>query len=157
MCDYSLCGLPNRLAAEGEELVVHKFRTGSMGLISPADLLPPKQPQPARPQLSFWDRVKSWFELDRDWPPVTAVCVPPGAQLILKNLPAALQQRYGLAEEEGAFFVQTSANPNTYRDAVRFCNGAQLLLQSFPEGIRIEVLSLGATADEDQRLAVPVR
>ena len=24
MCDYSLCGIPNRLAVEGEELVVHR-------------------------------------------------------------------------------------------------------------------------------------
>lgn len=35
MCDYSLFTMPNRLAAEGEELVVHRFPTG---LTSPADL-----------------------------------------------------------------------------------------------------------------------
>ena len=34
MCDYSLTGIPNRLAVEGEELVVHRFRTGSLGLAS---------------------------------------------------------------------------------------------------------------------------
>ena len=38
MCDYSLCGIPNRLAVEGEELVVHRFSTGSMGMASLADL-----------------------------------------------------------------------------------------------------------------------
>ena len=38
MCDYSLCGIPNRLAVEGEALVVHRFLTGSMGLASRADL-----------------------------------------------------------------------------------------------------------------------
>ena len=32
MCDYSLMGIPNRLAREGEELVVYEFRTGSRGL-----------------------------------------------------------------------------------------------------------------------------
>ena len=32
MCDYSLAGLPNRLAVEGEQLVVHRFQTGAMGL-----------------------------------------------------------------------------------------------------------------------------
>ena len=32
MCDYSLMGIPNRLACEGEDLVVHQFRTGSRGL-----------------------------------------------------------------------------------------------------------------------------
>ena len=32
MCDYSLAVLPKRLAVEGEELIVHRFRTGSIGL-----------------------------------------------------------------------------------------------------------------------------
>jgi hypothetical protein len=32
MCDYSLAGVPNRLAVEGEQLVVHRFPTGSVGL-----------------------------------------------------------------------------------------------------------------------------
>ena len=40
MCDYSLGGLPNRLAVEGEELIVHRFPTQSIGLASPADLEP---------------------------------------------------------------------------------------------------------------------
>src|SRR5882724_10788651 len=39
MCDYSLHGLPSRLAARGEELVAHRFRTGAIGLASPAQLL----------------------------------------------------------------------------------------------------------------------
>jgi len=38
MCDYSLMAVPNRLAQEGEELVAHRFPTGSLGLASPADL-----------------------------------------------------------------------------------------------------------------------
>jgi hypothetical protein len=35
MCDYSLAGIPNRLAVEGEELVVHRFTMGPLGLASP--------------------------------------------------------------------------------------------------------------------------
>lgn len=38
MCDYSLHDIKNRLANEGEELVVNKFHTGSKGLVSAADL-----------------------------------------------------------------------------------------------------------------------
>ena len=34
MCDYSLAGLRTRLAVEGEELVVYRFPTGSIGLTS---------------------------------------------------------------------------------------------------------------------------
>jgi hypothetical protein len=32
MCDYSLAHFPNRLAAEGEQLVVHRFDTFVIGL-----------------------------------------------------------------------------------------------------------------------------
>ena len=35
MCDYSLMAVPNRLAQEGEDLVTHRFPTGSLGLASP--------------------------------------------------------------------------------------------------------------------------
>jgi hypothetical protein len=35
MCDYSLAGIPNRLAAEGEQLMVFRFPTGARGLASP--------------------------------------------------------------------------------------------------------------------------
>ena len=35
MCDYSLHGIKNRLAREGETLNVHRFNTGSKGLTSP--------------------------------------------------------------------------------------------------------------------------
>jgi hypothetical protein len=38
MCDYSLMAVPNRLAQENEELVAHRFPTGSMGLASPSNL-----------------------------------------------------------------------------------------------------------------------
>ena len=31
MCDYSLAGIPNRLAVEGEELMVFRFSTGALG------------------------------------------------------------------------------------------------------------------------------
>ena len=48
MCDYSLMGIPNRLAEEGEVLVTHRFSTGSLGFASPSDLC--KTAHPARPR-----------------------------------------------------------------------------------------------------------
>jgi hypothetical protein len=39
MCDYSLLGVPNRLAKEGEELIVYSFPTCSKGLTSPAEVV----------------------------------------------------------------------------------------------------------------------
>ena len=91
MCDYSLMGVPNRLAVEGEQLVMYKFRTGSLGLASPLDV-EPVNPPTEQPR-SFWARVISFFN-----PPehhsVQAVCIPPGAQLV-EDIPASLQQALG--------------------------------------------------------------
>ena len=47
MCDYSLHGIKNRLANEGEHLFVHKFHTGSKGLASVTDLKNLEKPAPA--------------------------------------------------------------------------------------------------------------
>lgn len=156
MCDYSLCGLPTRLAVEGEELVVYKFQSGSMGLASPEELTSAHKPLP-RARKSFWEHVKSIFKDPPRATSATAVCVPPGAQLILRNVPEDLQHRWNIREEEGVFFVQTSADENQYRDAVRFRNGLSVLLQSLREGIRVQVLFLGdAAADGENVLAMPV-
>jgi hypothetical protein len=38
MCDYSLMAIPNRSAVSGEELVIHRFETGSVGLASAFNL-----------------------------------------------------------------------------------------------------------------------
>ena len=38
MCDYSLMSFPNRLATEGEELLVHRFSSGAKGLAALSDL-----------------------------------------------------------------------------------------------------------------------
>jgi hypothetical protein len=150
MCDYSLCGLPNRLALEGEELVSYRFRTGSIGLASPLDLIAARPSPSSRPQ-TFWQQIKRLLEGDTPSHPITAVCIPPGAQLLLKNIPADLQRHWQIAAEESAFFVQTSHNVNSYRDAVQFYNGKQALLQNLREGIRVEVLSLGAAVADEER------
>ena len=152
MCDYSLCGLPNRLAIEGEELVVHRFRSGSMGLASPAELSPAKS-RSGDPRPGLWGYIKSLFEDFSSSPVVTAVCVPPGAQLILKSIPEDLQRQWKTREEERVFFVQISANVNSYRDAVRFRNGREVLLQCLREGMRVQIVSLGdATSGSTEEL-----
>ncbi len=57
MCDYSLACMPNRLALQGEELVVQSFPTGALGLASPKI-----------PLSRLWSAKAT-----------PAVCVPPGA------------------------------------------------------------------------------
>src|SRR2546426_5617233 len=129
MCDYSLTGLRNRLANEGEQLVVHRFHTGAVGLASPVDLLPSTH-------------RRSWWPTLLAEKSVCAVCVPPGARLLLRNIPKDLQRTFGVGAEEEVTFVQVSLKEYTPRDAVEFQNGRHALLWQLEQGQRVEVLSL---------------
>jgi hypothetical protein len=146
MCDYSLHTYPNRLAADGENLVVHRFGAGSLGLASPADLAPVISAGKMAGG-AWWTRTKLWFQgRNPRWEAekrVPAVCVPPGARLVLRDIPKSLQRELGIGEIEEAQFIETTAEVNTYRDAVRFKNGRQALLQQLREGQRVQVLSIG--------------
>jgi hypothetical protein len=154
MCDYSLCGIPNRLAVEGEDLVVHRFPTGSIGLASPANLMSAASNEPA-PTRSIWYRLKHGFLGSARRSVVAAVCIPPGAYLVLKNLPEELRREWRIESNEGVVFVQTSANVNSYRDAIQFQDGRLVRLQDLREGLHFEVLSLaGAFAPADERETV---
>jgi len=150
MCDYSLHTFPNRLAADGEDLVVHRFAAGSLGLASPADLGPVIT---AEETGNVWSRVKQWFQGQGPrWEArnrIPAVCVPPGARLIVRDMPKNLQRELGVGETEEVEFVQTTAEANMYRDAVRFHNGRQILLQELREGQRVRVVSTSATPEAE--------
>src|SRR5262245_6052573 len=134
MCDYSLQGIENRLAEEGEILVVHRFYSGSEGLTSPEYLKPCEQPK------GWMAALKRIFAQPR----VCAVCIPDGAQLRLGGISPALQQAHSLAATEAVTFRQLSANAGTYRDAVEFENGVKVRLQDLEEGQNVEVLSLSS-------------
>jgi hypothetical protein len=151
MCDYSLHAFPNRLAIEGEHLLIHRFGGGSLGLASPADLEPARRKQADCPRRWSWAGLQSWFEAKRaPVKRIQAVCIPPGAKLILKDIPRGLQRELGVEEVEEVTFVETSANVNTYRDAVLFANQRQILLQALREGQRAEVLSLELAERENE-------
>jgi|SRR5258708_26579666 hypothetical protein len=147
MCDYSLCGIPNRLAVEGEELVVHRFTTGSMGLASVADLRVCERIKKAVPKKTMWQKLKTLFEQPGQFATPPAVCIPPGAQLIVRNIPGDLQRRFRVSQEEAAVFTQISSEFNSYRDAVRFPGGGEVRLQDLREGIPVQVLALEGTSE----------
>ena len=121
MCDYSLTGIPSRLAVEGEQLVVHRFSTGSLGMAAPSR------------------STSRWWSVE-----TPAVCIPPGARLLLPDIPVDLQQHLGVGATEEVTFVQLSATPYQFRDAVRFGNGRDILLQNLRCGQQAEVLSLSS-------------
>ena len=146
MCDYSLGGIPNRLAVEGERLVVHRFLTGAKGLASPGNL----RPQAEKPFVS-WGQL--WSEIRRRSPArdkyTPAVCIAPGARLLLREIPEPVQRQFGVGASEPVTFVQLSARAYEYRDAIRFKNGREVLLQRLPEGLQVDVLEL-SSGDSDE-------
>ncbi|MGO9257888.1 MAG: hypothetical protein ACLQU1_16475 [Bryobacteraceae bacterium] len=145
MCDYSLMAVPNRLAKEGENLVAHRFPTGSLGLASPDQLKPAAAPKPPATR-GFWRAVQEFLNPSRS-KPVCAVCIPPGAKLRLQDIPMRLQHEFGVGPVENVTFTQISAAAHSYRDAVRFRNGREIRLQELREGQRVRVLDLSDAED----------
>jgi hypothetical protein len=139
--------VPNRLAKESEDLVVHRFPTGSLGLASPLDL---KRAAPARNpgRKSFWQATLEFFNPPRT-EPVAAVCIPPGARLHMQDIPVRIQHELGVCPSEDVTFTQISAAVNSYRDAVRFANGREIRLQELREGQRVRVLDLSVAEELD--------
>lgn len=141
MCDYSLMSLPNRLAVCGEELVVRRFEMGSIGLASAADVTRACTVC-AAPAHGFLAKLKMAL-----FPPppqqCPAVCIPPGARLLVRDIPERLQRDLNLrtSVQEVRF---TQVGTTGFRDAVRFENGAQVLLQRLAEGQRVRVLALSS-------------
>jgi hypothetical protein len=141
MCDYSLHYFQNRLAKEGETLIVHRFPSATLGLASPADLQSAAQARESQRGAGLWSVIKDFLSMP-DWEAIPAVCVPPGAQLLLQDIPTCLQRKFKVSSEEDVVFTQLTAEVNTYRDAVRFSNGLEVLLQKLKEGQRAIVLSM---------------
>ena len=153
MCDYSLHGVKNRLANEGEQLFIHKFHTGSKGLASVTDLRNLEKPAPAPVGAGIWARFRCWIENQRRWinddlkRALPAVCIPPGARLHLDGIPLPMQMQFGVGPREEVTFAQLTAEPFRYRDAIRFNNGQEILLQKLSDGLTMDVLCLALAED----------
>jgi hypothetical protein len=65
-------------------------------------------------------------------------------------VPLRLQRELGVSGTEEVVFTQLTAETDTYRDAVRFRNGAELLLQRLDPDQRVDVVSLCATETSEQ-------
>jgi hypothetical protein len=144
MCDYSLMGVPNRLAREGEDLVVYEFRTGSRGL-TPDTSVTNTDTQMRRESFGIVKRLFAKLEPER-----VAVCIPPGARLLLSDIEEDVQKSFAVGAKEEVTFTQLTATANTYRDAVRFTNGCEILLQRLNRGQRVRVLQLSLVEEPVQ-------
>jgi hypothetical protein len=150
MCDYSLMMVPNRLAAEGEELVSHRFRSGSVGLVSCADY----SAWNAECKASGWWK---WFRgmMAAEDSPKPVVCIPCGAQLRMLGIPKNLQRQLSVTDAEDVTFRQVTSDPNRHRDALCFENGVVLSIQSLDEGQKLRVIRLSAEPDNEIRVDEP--
>lgn len=149
MCDYSLMNFPNRLAREGEELVVHRFPSGSLGLASPSDV---EAWLEAAGRRSFWQRLKDVLVPVRTCS-APAVCIPPSAHLAVHGIDAAMQKEFAVSAEEEVRFEQLNAHVNAYRDAIVFANGKKVRLQELPVGLHMRVIDLGGSEEPEDRFA----
>lgn len=134
-------GVPNRLACEGEDLVVYEFRTGSRGL-TPGTSMTNADTQKRYGRFSVVKRLFGNLE-----PEPVAVCIPPGARLLLGDISEDVQTSCSVGASEEVTFTQLTATPNRYRDAVRFKNGREILLQHLNQGQRVRVLQLSLVED----------
>jgi hypothetical protein len=143
MCDYSLYTVNNRLACESDDLILHRFNTGSLGFCAVAEL----EKEMSRGAFARgWSQVMRWLH-PRKKCGLTAVCVPPGARLLISAVPEKARSVFSSLELETVEFTQLSERSYAYRDALRFSEGETVLLQKFPEGLRVTVLAL-APAEE---------
>jgi hypothetical protein len=149
MCDYSLQGLPNRLAVQGEHLITYRFRTGSIGLAAPAEIARQAAMRKPGSGWGWWAAVVRCFAGPLPEHDACAVCIPPGARLLMSQIPEGMRMEAGLKAEEYVTFAQLSAEFSAYRDAIRFDDGTKLVLQSIPVNVMFEVLSTGPSEAED--------
>jgi hypothetical protein len=66
---------------------------------------------------------------------------------MLYDIPKSLQRELAVGQTEEVEFIETTAEVNTYRDAVRFHNCRQVLLQELREGQRVRVMSTSSMAE----------
>ena len=86
---------------------------------------------------------------------MTAVCIPPGARLLISEVPQNAQPGFDLLELESVKFTQLSERSYAYRDALRFSDGETVLLQKLPEGLRATVIALAPDEEIVVEQAVP--
>ena len=148
MCDYSLMSFPNRLAAEGEELLVHRFSSGAKGLAAISDLQRASVARSMRRKSlrsllsgigSLLTEIVGAADNSKSVP---AVCIPPGTHLLLRDIPERLQIEVGVRGVEEVTFTQITSDAFSYRDAVHFRNGCEITLQKLQEGQRVRILNL---------------
>jgi hypothetical protein len=65
----------------------------------------------------------------------TAVCMPAGAKLRLEGINETVQRAFAVSPTEEVAMIRLDVTGHAHRDAVRFANGREVLLQSLNAGV----------------------
>ena len=65
----------------------------------------------------------------------TAVCMPAGAKLSLEGINETVQRAFSIGPAEEVTMTRLEVTGHAHRDAVRFGNGREVLLQSLNAGV----------------------
>jgi hypothetical protein len=65
----------------------------------------------------------------------TAVCLPAGARLSLEGINETVQRAFSIGSAEEVTMTRLEVTGHAHRDAVRFANGREVLLQSLNSGV----------------------
>ncbi|HLH06581.1 MAG TPA: hypothetical protein VKW78_05040 [Terriglobales bacterium] len=161
--DYSLIKLRSRLAAEGEELIAHRFHSGAIGMVPRSDFerwrcsvsssAAKKTSGPPDIQTGFWQSIKSFCAdflkyygfVGPDAPasddePRPVVGIPSEALLRVFDISPAWQEEYHFGAFEDALFIEFSPSPGVSRKALCFGNGVVIALRLIDDGQKVKVL-----------------
>src|SRR5882672_1903214 len=78
----------------------------------------------------------------------TAVCMPAGARLHLEGIGDTVQRAFAVAASEDVVMTRLDVTGHAHRDAVRFANGREVLLQSLNAGITAEMAAFPSDLTE---------
>ncbi len=65
----------------------------------------------------------------------TAVCMPAGARLSLEGISDTVQRAFAIGPAEEGVMTRLDVTGHAHRDAIRFANGREVLLQSLNAGV----------------------
>jgi hypothetical protein len=71
----------------------------------------------------------------------TAVCIPADAHLRLEGIGEAVQRTFSVGPIEEVVMTRAEGGPYAHRDAVKFSNGREVLLQTLNAGVTAEVIA----------------
>lgn len=158
--DYSLIKLRNRLAVEGEELVVHRFRSGMTKMVARLDFERWRRASTetehsvvaSESHKGVWQSIKNcctdfltyYGFIDADASsaeePGPVVAIPSEALLRVFGLSSTWQEQYHLGSFEDALFIELSPSSGVSNQGLCFGNGVVIPLRLLHEGQRVKVL-----------------